>query len=97
MIRTLQAGEKAYENMELVAKALTLFSPNKRVYEVEDTYFDFGANMKWTTICYDAGWCGVQILNPNQWEMITTAETPKELYEAIEDIRGDKYFSDNYM
>lgn len=92
--RTFNADEREYKNLKAVAAILTAVSPNKKIYRVEDVYFDYGQNWMWTTISTDSKWGGVQVLSPRQWFDIVTAETVAQLAECVEDVRNDKYFSD---
>lgn len=90
---TINYGTKEYKNLVAVAKMLEAVSEKNAVYEVRDVYFDFGQNWMWTTISRIGGeWGDVQILSPRQWEMILLADNAKQLAEAVNDIRSDKYF-----
>ena len=93
MERTLHRTEKAYKNMEAVAKTLEAISPNNAAYEVEDVYFDYGLNWMWTTICR-RGYSECQILCPKEWEEIVNATSLVELTEVIDEIVNGKWFGD---
>ena len=93
MERTLERTERAYKNMEAVAKMLEATSENGARYEVEDVYLDIGQNWMWTTICRkDYREC--QVLYPRQWKDICMATTLEELAQAAEAVKADKYFND---
>lgn len=91
--RVLTPDEKAYKNMQAVAKLLEAVSPNNARYVVTDVYFDFGQDWMWTTICrYDYREC--QVLCPRDWEAIVKAESITDLASIAVVIRADKYFTD---
>lgn len=82
-----------YKRFEAVASILTAYSPHKAIYKVEDTYFDYGQDWKWTTIIrYEYNEC--QILYPVDWERIVKADTMEELFKIVKDIINDKYSLD---
>ena len=90
-LRILRDGERAYRNMEAVCAILNALCETDTVYEVGNTYFDFGAGIKWTTIINNHK---TQILYPVHWERIVTAETARELADIVDFIREGKFFSE---
>lgn len=93
-LTVLEKDTQAYKNMEAVAALLTATSVKNIKYNVEETYFDLGLNWKWTTIIYRDSFCGVQLLNPNEYTAIVNATTMDELVAVVEEIKNDKYFTD---
>ena len=79
----------ALGNLELAAHLLNRYCGNNRYrFTVETVYFDFGADIKWTTvICNRRGVSGVtdsyQLLNPKQWHAVTAAETFRDFADAL--------------
>ena len=96
-IRVLRPGEDAYENLEYACDIMFANSKNNFNYEVENTYFDFGQDWKWTTIiCYDEGnnrsW---QVLSPREWGEITEAQSLEEIDQyVLNKVMTDKYWLD---
>ena len=96
-IKTFTMDTQPYKNLELAASMLTYLSPNGRTYRVEDTYFDYGQDWKWTTIIGKKGngvWSEYQALSPREQERLYFATTIEEVTEAVDDIRNGKYWSD---
>ncbi len=91
IIKTYLPGSEVYERLTKVANIMTAGSVKGRKYEVKDTYFDFGQNWKWTTICYEDDWCGVQVLSPKDLEDIIYSDN---LIATTAGITNDKYWSD---
>ena len=50
MIAVYKPETFEYKRLEEAAATLTAASPNGTIYTVEETYFDYGQNWKWTTI-----------------------------------------------
>ena len=96
--RVITRGTKEYKNLNAVAKMLEALSPNDVEYEVEEVYFDLGQNWIWTTIiAYDFKQSfggSYQAINPRQWGSILTAESERDLMDAVYNIRNGKYFND---
>lgn len=90
-LRVLRDGERAYRNMEAVCAILNAMCETDTVYEVGNTYFDFGAGIRWTTIINNHG---TQILYPREWEEIEKALTIADLALITENIRNGKYFKE---
>lgn len=90
----IKKGTPEYDKLCLVADMLTMYSKNRYEYRVEDTYLDFGQDWKWTTICRDSEWGGVQVLTPRSWKEIILAESIDELVSAYKSIIEGKYFGD---
>lgn len=92
--RTFEDGTMEHRRLVAVAKMLEALSPNNARYEVEDTFYDFGQEWKWTTICRKDYKC-CQVLSPKEWEMIVSSTTIGDLSLATTEIRNGKYFGDN--
>ena len=90
----LEKGSREYTKLEIIASELTYHSKHGYQYKVEDTYLDFGQNWKWTTICRDSDWGGVQVLSPREWKEIMDAVDLNALQLVYDSIVNDKYFSD---
>lgn len=84
------------KNFEAVASVLTATSVKGYTYKVKDCYKGFSSRLVWTTIiqCDEYGDDRCQILDPGQHEMIELASTTEALFEAVMDIKNDKYFTD---
>ena len=91
-IKVFEKGSKEYKKLELAAAMLELLSDNDTKYVVDETYFDFGQNWKWTTISIPER--NVQVLYPPEQEQIVTAASIKDIVDAVEKVRADKYFPD---
>lgn len=91
--RVISKNEREYKNLEFVAKALEISSPNNAQYIVEDVYLDFGQRWMWTTIVR-RGFRECQVLSPREWEEIMLADGVRELAEIAEEIRNGDYFGD---
>ena len=90
-IKTFSPDSYEYSRLKLAAAMMTVKSPNGYVYRVENTYFDFGQDWMWTTICRDSEWGGVQALSPRQHEDIIQAEN---IEQAIDAVFADKWCTD---
>ena len=93
MERTLDRNERAYKNLEAVAKILEATSENSAHYVVQNTYLDYGLGWEWTTICRK-GYRECQVLNPNEWEVICLADSIEALAQAAKNVKNGKYFND---
>ncbi len=95
MITTYKKDSKEYKALKVAAAILTAESPTGASYEVEDTYFDYGAGMIWTTIvARRANGDSWQALDPNQQDMIIRSESAREIVSATENVQNDKYNPD---
>lgn len=55
-IKRYRSDAPEYDKLRRAANILTGLSPNGWSYYVDETYFDFGQNWKWTTIlCHRTG------------------------------------------
>ena len=91
--RILAENEKAYKNMEAVAKILEAVSEHGATYEVGDTYLDYGQGWMWTTIIR-RGYAECQVLNPNEWKHIAQAETLVDIMDCAVRVKTGFYFQD---
>jgi len=89
----MEKGSEDYNMLELLALRLTQKSPNHYKYYVGETYFDYGANMMWTTVLCNGDWCSYQALNPVEQETILLYGVSM-LDKLVEDIFNDKYCPD---
>lgn len=100
--RILEKNEQEYKNLVAAAKIMEAFSRKGKHYDVGETYLDFGANWKWTTIfrgkrnehMNDRFEIDCQALCPRDWKAICGARTYEELFEAVSTMMSDKYYSD---
>lgn len=89
-LRILEKDEQAYKNMEAVCAIMNaLCNTGNTEYWVGETWFDYGAGIRWTTIINNHQ---TQILYPVDYERIVTATTAQELAVAVDKIRNGKYF-----
>ena len=93
-IKTFKLGDPEFENLYKLADILTRKSPNKYVYYVGDTYFDFGQNWMWTTVLCRGGWSSYQALNPREQEEAILANSDAELEKIADSVLSDKYCPD---
>lgn len=93
MIKTYEHGDKEYIALEIAAKMLTMLSPNGTDYEVEDVYFDFGANIMWTTVVAYGDTGNWQALTPRDVELITTCEI-ENITKAVNNTINSEYNPD---
>jgi hypothetical protein len=99
-IRVFPRGSEEYFKLDKVASWLTYFSPNNIYYTVEQTYFDYGQDWKWTTIiAYKSESDSWQAINPKQQESILACTTDEELEKVAKNIlresRLDKVFDES--
>ena len=94
MIKVYEAYEQEYKALRVAAAALEMQSPNNTVYRVEDTYFDFGRGLIWTTIiAHPVTGNDWQVLNPHEHDLITSCDLDC-IYEAVHSVVTDKYNPD---
>lgn len=75
-IRIYSADEQEYKNLARVARIMTTRSLNGTRFEVGVVYFDFGQNLKWTTIiAYRENGDSFQALSSSEQEKIVLANT----------------------
>jgi len=91
--RVIRIDEPEYKKLVAVASVLEMLSPNGAKYVVEDVYFDYGQDWKWTTICRK-GFEDCQILSPRDWGDVMVIETAEDVALVVDHIRGGKYFAD---
>ena len=87
-MRILKEGEREYENLE-TAVGYLLHRTYGMIFNIEDTYFDFGADISWTTIIAEnlvSGSGHWQMLSPRDWKELTNATDYKEITEIIDRI-----------
>ena len=83
-ISVFEPDSYEHDRLRLAAAIMTVKSPRGYQYHVEDTYFDFGQDWKWTTIVReDSTWGGVQALNPRQQEEIILADNIEAAVDAV--------------
>lgn len=76
-IKVFKKGSEEYSKLEAAARLLEQKSPNGYRYAVNETWFDYGQNWKWTTILGNvslAGTGGYQALNPKEQEDILKSD-----------------------
>lgn len=88
-IKIFENGTEERDKLRRAAHILTGLSPNGWRYGVEETYFDFGQDWKWTTIiCNNGGnFGGYQALSPAAQERVilsTVAELPTVCAEILQ-------------
>ena len=88
-IKIFNPGSIEYSKLEAAANLLSLFTGKK--YYVDETYFDFGQDWKWTTILKaDSSFGAVQALTPKDQENILTADSATELGKAVDAVINKK-------
>ena len=75
------------DNLDIAAKLIASSNNRNLVCRTEDIYFDYGANIKWTTIVAydlskDSSW---QMLSLDEWGKIILASTSEEIEETVTD------------
>ena len=94
-ISVFDKDSEEYEHLQLAAVMLTNRSPHGWHYYVDNTYYDFGQDWKWTTIlCEGNHWGSYQALNPREQEQIIMASWIDELVSIVEAILSDKFCPD---
>ena len=95
MIQTYGKTDTAYKSLEIAAAMLSLESETGVRYAVENTYFDYGQNWKWTTIVAhgkDGGrW---QVLNPKEHGLITDGLSVAGIVAAVRMVQNGRYNPD---
>lgn len=94
-IRVYDADSDEHKLLELAAALLTVKSPNRYRYYVDECYSDLGQDWQWTTIMCDGigtektigSW---QALSPRDHEMIVLGKVE----EAVKTILTDKFNPD---
>lgn len=71
-IREYEHGSMERKMLDAAAAVLNRFTPAK--VTVEETWFDFGAKMKWTTLIADCGMGTYQMLYPKLQEELIYAD-----------------------
>ena len=90
----LRSDTKEYDILRRAAAVLTAKSPNGYTYYVGETYEDYGADMRWTTIlCNGGNWGGFQALDPREWDELVLFE--KDLDEFAKEHFADKWCADH--
>lgn len=72
-IKIFNRNSKEYQKIRAVAEILTLYNDVGAFFCVDDTFFDFGENLKWTTIVGGKPYSNdgqYQLLYPGQLEII---------------------------
>ena len=95
-LKVFDHGSRERELLKIAAAVLTFKSPNGWRYYVDETYFDYGQDWKWTTVlCSGGSFGGYQALNPVEQEEILLGEESFEYMGAIADkVLSDKYCPD---
>ena len=90
----LNKNEEGYDILRRASALLTAKSPCGYTYYVGETYMDYGAGIRWTTILCDGGkWGGFQALNPREWEELVFFG--KDLDEFAKEHFADKWCADH--
>lgn len=97
-IKIYKSDTEEYDKLRRAAAILTGLSPNGWRYAVEETYFDFGQDWKWTTIichCEKIMFSdSYQALSPASQEEIIFASDGAELVEACQRVLSGKFCPD---
>lgn len=91
MITTLDKETDFYKNLKLAVAMLEYLIPGTE-FDIDDCYFDYGANMMWTTILRktpESHWCDrVQYLCPRDQDKIMFANSPEEILAVCHSLIG---------
>lgn len=94
MSKILNPTSPEYDILRRASAMLTAKSPCGYTYYVGETYEDYGANMRWTTILCNGGkWGGFQALNPREWDELIFYG--KDLDEFAKEHFADKWCADH--
>ena len=95
-IKRFDHGSRERELLKIAAAVLTFKSPNGWRYYVDETYFDYGQDWKWTTVlCAGGSFGGYQALNPVEQEEILLSDGSIESIAKIVDmVLSDKFSPD---
>lgn len=97
MIKTItkETNPKEYEALETAAKILTALSRHGTRYIVEDTYFDFGQDWRYTTvIAYRKDGASWQALAASDHDLVTDIGTLEAIAKAVENTVNSKFNPD---
>lgn len=88
MMSAIKVFEKGSDERRALEAAAALFTAyDGRPHVVDETYFDYGQDWKWTTILYEGGSFGrVQALTPRDQEDIIAADGLIELATVVNGI-----------
>lgn len=88
MMSAIKVFEKGSDERRALEAAAALFTAyDGRPHVVDETYFDYGQDWKWTTILYEGGNFGrVQALTPRDQEDIIAADGLIELATVVNGI-----------
>ena len=90
-IKTFAPESIEFARLRAAAILLTAKSPNHYTYYVDETYFDFGQNWRWTTILCKGKACRYQALCPRDHESIVLGH---DLEAVTSEILADKFNPD---
>lgn len=88
-IKVFLPCSREHANLRKASAILTALNERNIEYKVEETYFDFGQDWKWTTIIAHDPKCtfgSYQALCPRDHEKIVLAETPADMLRVIGEI-----------
>lgn len=97
MIKTItkETNPKEYGALETAAKILTALSSNGAYYTVEECYFDYGQDWKWTTVIgHKRDGTSWQAICPRDHDLITDIGTLEAIVKAVENTINDEYNPD---
>lgn len=94
-VMTKETHPKEYEALETTANLLTALSRRGTRYIVEDTYFDFGQNWRYTTvIAYRKDGASWQALSASDHDLVTDIGTLEAIAKAVENTVNSKFNPD---
>ena len=92
IIRTYAPTEAEYKALTKAALLLTITSETGTTYRVEETYFDYGQDWKWTTIvAHSPKYGSYQALTPRRFEDILKST---DLLATLANMKKDKFWLD---
>ena len=92
-IKVFGADAPERDKLNRLAYILTGISPRGYKYRVEETYFDFGQDWKWTTIIAHGDVGSYQALNPAEQEKIILSDI-SDFPRIAREILSDKFCPD---
>ena len=94
-VMTKETHSKEYEALETTANLLTALSRGGTRYIVEDTYFDFGQDWRYTSvIAYRKDGTSWQALSASDHDLVTDIGTIEAIEKAVENTVNSKFNPD---
>ena len=93
--KVLDRKDDGYDILRRAAALLTAKSPNGYTYYVGETWEDYGAGIRWTTILCDNdnGFGGFQALCPREWDELVIFGKDLDLF--AKEHFADKWCADH--